>query len=81
MPIRGIRKAVRHFAQEALGNRDFSEDASLESLGLDKREIMDLIAKLEDEFGLTAFTADEDRLLAQAVTANDLRKFLESLTP
>jgi acyl carrier protein len=43
---------------------------------LDKADIEDLIFHLEDEFGLTAFTAEEDRMLTTARTANDLSRFL-----
>jgi len=45
-------------------------------LGLEKADIEDLIFHLEDEFGLTAFTAEEDRMLKTAKTANDLSRFL-----
>ncbi|MGA8135523.1 MAG: acyl carrier protein, partial [Pseudomonas gingeri] len=34
---------------------------------------------LEDEFDLTAFTEEEDRLLKEAVTVNDLSHFLEKI--
>ncbi len=46
-------------------------------LGLDKADIEDLIFHLEDELGLTAFTAEEDRMLKTARTANDLRPVLD----
>ncbi|MNF80329.1 hypothetical protein D3C84_625710 [compost metagenome] len=50
--------------------------ARLKSLGLDKADIEELIFHLEDELGLTAFTAEEDRILKTARTANDLSRFL-----
>jgi acyl carrier protein len=43
---------------------------------LDKQDIEELIFHLEDELGLTAFTAEEDRMLKDARTANDLSRFL-----
>jgi len=45
-------------------------------LGLDKGDIEELIFHLEDQLGLTAFTAEEDQMLKTARTANDLRRFL-----
>lgn len=48
----------------------------LAQLGLDKEDIEELIFHLEDELGLTAFTAEEDRMLKTARTANDLSRFL-----
>jgi acyl carrier protein len=58
------------------GRDDFDDNASLAQLGLDKADIEDLIFHLEDELGLTAFTAEEDRMLKTARTANDLSRFL-----
>jgi acyl carrier protein len=58
------------------GRDDFDDNASLAQLGLDKADIEDLIFHLEDELGLTAFTAEEDRILKTARTANDLSRFL-----
>jgi acyl carrier protein len=45
-------------------------------LGLDKEDIEELIFHLEDELGLTAFTAEEDHMLKTARTVNDLSRFL-----
>ena len=72
-----VRLTVRQFISRVLDGRDdFSDDASLAQLGLDKADIEDLIFHLEDEFGLTAFTAEEDRMLKTARTASDLSRFL-----
>jgi len=72
-----VRLAVHQFISRLLEGRDeFSDDASLVELGLDKADIEDLIFHLEDELGLTAFTAEEDRMLKTARTANDLSRFL-----
>ena len=45
-------------------------------MGLDKEDIEELVFHLEDELGLTAFTAEEDHMLKTARTANDLSRFL-----
>ena len=58
------------------GQDDFDDNTSLAQLGLDKEDIEELIFHLEDELGLTAFTAEEDRMLKTARTANDLSRFL-----
>ncbi|EIK97925.1 hypothetical protein PMM47T1_05414 [Pseudomonas sp. M47T1] len=79
MPRFGMRKTVHNFISDFLRDGDFHDDVSLESLGLDKADIMMLITRLEDEYGLTAFTSEEDKLLEQAVTANDLWKFLQEI--
>ncbi|WP_223520270.1 acyl carrier protein [Pseudomonas sp. GL-B-19] len=72
-----VRLAVHQLISRVLeGRDDFSDDASLAELGLDKEDIEELIFHLEDELGLTAFTAEEDRLLKTARTANDLSRFL-----
>ncbi|WP_392886315.1 acyl carrier protein [Pseudomonas migulae] len=72
-----VRAAVHQFISRLLeGRDDFDDDASLAELGLDKADIEDLIFHLEDELGLTAFTAEEDRMLRSARTANDLSRFL-----
>lgn len=72
-----IRAAVHQFISRLLEDRDdFDDEASLLALGLDKADIEDLIFHLEDELGLTAFTAEEDRMLKSAKTANDLSRFL-----
>ena len=72
-----VRAAVHHFISRLLeGRDDFDDNASLAQLGLDKADIEDLIFHLEDELGLTAFTAEEDRMLKTARTANDLSRFL-----
>jgi acyl carrier protein len=72
-----VRLTVHQFISRVLeGRDDFSDDASLSELGLDKEDIEELIFHLEDELGLTAFTAQEDRLLKTARTANDLSRFL-----
>ena len=72
-----VRLTVHQFISRVLeGRDDFSDDASLSELGLDKEDIEELIFHLEDELGLTAFTAEEDRLLKTARTVNDLIRFL-----
>ena len=71
-----VRAAVHRFIRRLLENRDFNEHSSLVQLGLEKADIEDLIFHLEDEFGLTAFTAEEDRMLKTAKTADDLSRFL-----
>ncbi|WP_077047809.1 phosphopantetheine-containing protein [Pseudomonas sp. KK4] len=72
-----VRAAVHSFISRLLeGRDDFDDNASLAQLGLDTADIEDLIFHLEDELGLTAFTAEEDRMLKSARTANDLSRFL-----
>ncbi len=71
-----VRAAVHRFIRRLLENREFDDHTSLVQLGLEKADIEDLIFHLEDEFGLTAFTAEEDHLLKTAKTANDLSRFL-----
>ena len=71
-----VRAAVHRFTRRLLENHDFNDHTSLVQLGLEKADIEDLIFHLEDEFGLTAFTAEEDRMLKTAKTANDLSRFL-----
>ncbi|MFJ2465156.1 acyl carrier protein [Pseudomonas sp. NPDC087615] len=71
-----VRAAVHRFIRRLLENREFDDHTSLVQLGLEKADIEDLIFHLEDEFGLTAFTAEEDHLLKTARTANDLSRFL-----
>jgi len=72
-----VRAAVHRFISRLLENReDFDDRTSLEELGLDKEDIEELIFHLEDELELTAFTAEEDRMLKGARTANDLSRFL-----
>lgn len=72
-----VRATVHRFISRLLeGQDDFDDNASLAQLGLDKTDIEELIFHLEDELGLTAFTAEEDRILKTARTANDLSRFL-----
>lgn len=72
-----VRQTVHDFISRLLdGNDRFADNMSLLALGLDKQDIEDLIFHLEDEFGLTAFTHEEDQLLKAANTANDLSRFL-----
>ncbi|VVN27615.1 hypothetical protein PS645_04650 [Pseudomonas fluorescens] len=72
-----VRAAVHRFISRLLEDQqDFADNASLQDLGLDKEDIEELIFHLEDELGLTAFTAEEDQLLKTARTANDLSRFL-----
>ena len=72
-----VRATVHHFISQLLeGQDDFDDNASLAQLGLDKKDIEELIFHLEDELGLTAFTAEEDQMLKTARTANDLSRFL-----
>jgi len=72
-----VRAVVHRYISRLLESRDdFDDNASLAQLGLDKEDIEELIFHLEDELGVTAFTAAEDRLLKSARTANDLSRFL-----
>ncbi|MGH8349158.1 MAG: acyl carrier protein [Pseudomonas sp.] len=72
-----VRAVVHRYISRLLEGRDgFDDNASLAQLGLDKEDIEELIFHLEDELGVTAFTAEEDRLLKSARTANDLSRFL-----
>ncbi|BCX66788.1 MULTISPECIES: acyl carrier protein [Pseudomonas] len=72
-----VRAAVHRYISRLLeGQDDFDDNTSLVQLGLDKSDIEELIFHLEDELGLTAFTAEEDRMLKTARTANDLSRFL-----
>ncbi|HEF4759333.1 TPA: acyl carrier protein [Pseudomonas putida] len=72
-----IRATVHRYISRLLeGRDDFDDNASLAQLGLDKTDIEELIFHLEDELGLTAFTAEEDRMLKSARTVNDLSRFL-----
>jgi acyl carrier protein len=72
-----VRQAVHDFISRLLdGNDGFADDVSLQELGLDKQDIEDLIFHLEDQFGLTAFTHEEDQMLKAANSANDLSRFL-----
>ncbi|WP_160107897.1 acyl carrier protein [Pseudomonas izuensis] len=72
-----VRAAVHRYISRLLeGRDDFDDNTSLVQLGLDKSDIEELIFHLEDELGLTAFTAEEDRMLKTASTANDLSRFL-----
>ncbi|KAA5844231.1 acyl carrier protein [Pseudomonas chlororaphis] len=72
-----VRQAVHDFISRLLdGNDGFADDVSLQELGLDKQDIEDLIFHLEDQFGLTAFTHEEDQMLKTANSANDLSRFL-----
>jgi acyl carrier protein len=72
-----VRAAVHRLIRRLLeGQDDFDDNASLAQLGLDKEDIEELVFHLEDELGLTAFTAEEDRMLKTARTANDLSRFL-----
>ncbi|PQP06646.1 phosphopantetheine-containing protein [Pseudomonas frederiksbergensis] len=72
-----VRAAVHRLISRLLENQnDFDDNTSLAQLGLDKEDIEELIFRLEDQLGLTAFTAEEDRMLKTARTANDLIRFL-----
>lgn len=72
-----VRAAVHRFISRLLEvQEDFDDNTSLAQLGLDKEDIEELIFHLEDELGLTAFTAEEDQMLKTARTVNDLSRFL-----
>jgi acyl carrier protein len=72
-----VRAAVHRFISRLLESQDdFDDNTSLAQLGLDKEDIEELIFHLEDELGLTAFTAEEDQMLKTTTTANDLSRFL-----
>jgi acyl carrier protein len=72
-----VRAAVHRRIRRLLENQDdFDDNTNLMQLGLDKEDIEELIFRLEDQLELTAFTAEEDRILKTARTANDLTRFL-----
>ncbi|MDX9673423.1 MULTISPECIES: acyl carrier protein [unclassified Pseudomonas] len=71
-----VRAAVHRYIRRLLEACEFNDNTSLVQLGLETADIEDLIFHLEDEFGLTAFTAEEDHMLKTARTANDLSRFL-----
>jgi len=72
-----VRAAVHRYISRLLDGRDdFDDNACLAQLGLDKEDIEELIFHLEDELSVTAFTAEEDRMLKTARTVNDLSRFL-----
>ncbi|MGE8151540.1 acyl carrier protein [Pseudomonas vancouverensis] len=72
-----VRAVVHRYISRLLeGRDDFNDSASLAQLGLDKEDIEELIFHLEDELNVTAFTAEEDRILKSARTVNDLSRFL-----
>ncbi|KAB0508565.1 MULTISPECIES: phosphopantetheine-containing protein [Pseudomonas] len=72
-----VRTAVHRFISRLLeGRDDFDDNTPLVQLGLDKEDIEELIFHLEDQLGLTAFTAEEDRMLKTATTVDDLSRFL-----
>ncbi|WP_460144963.1 acyl carrier protein [Pseudomonas sp. S2_A02] len=72
-----VRTTVHRFISRLLENQDdFDDNTSLVQLGLDKEDIEELIFHLEDQLGLTAFTAQEDRMLKTAMTVDDLSRFL-----
>ncbi|MGF6489610.1 acyl carrier protein [Pseudomonas frederiksbergensis] len=72
-----VRTAVHRFINRLLENQDdFDDNTSLVQLGLDKEDIEELIFHLEDHLGLTAFSAEEDRMLKTATTVDDLSRFL-----
>jgi acyl carrier protein len=76
-----VSRTVHDFIAVYFGDtRSFDDDVSLQALGLDKRDIEELVFRLEDEFGLTASTCEEDQLLDSAVTANDLSRFLQQIS-
>jgi acyl carrier protein len=72
-----VRTAVHRFISRLLEGRDhFDDNTRLVQLGLDKEDIEELIFRLEDQLGLTASTAEEDRMLKTATTVDDLSRFL-----
>ncbi|RON16676.1 acyl carrier protein [Pseudomonas frederiksbergensis] len=72
-----VRTAVHRLISHLLVNQDdFDDNSNLVQLGLDKEDIEELIFHLEDQLGLTAFTAEEDRMLKIATTVDDLSRFL-----
>ncbi|WP_213937180.1 acyl carrier protein [Pseudomonas sp. dw_612] len=75
-----VRAAVHCFISRLLERQDdFDDSTNLAQMGLDNEDIEELIFHLEDELGLTAFTAEEDRMLKDARTAEDLSRFLVSI--
>lgn len=72
-----VHTAVHRFIRRLLENQDdFDDNTRLAQLGLDKEDIEELLFHLEDQLGLTAFTAEEDRMLKTATTVDDLSRFL-----
>jgi acyl carrier protein len=72
-----LRAVVHRYISRLLeGRDDFDDNASLAQLGLDRKDIEELIFHLEDELGVTAFTDEEDQMLSSAKTANDISRFL-----
>ncbi|MGX1187727.1 acyl carrier protein [Pseudomonas sp. F-14 TE3623] len=72
-----VRTAVHRLISRLLENQDdFDDNSNLVQLGLDKEDIQELVFHLEDQLGLTAFTAEEDRMLKTATTVDDLSRFL-----
>jgi acyl carrier protein len=72
-----LRAVVHRYISRLLeGRDDFDDNASLAQLGLDRKDIEELIFHLEDELGVTAFTDEEDQMLSRAKTANDISRFL-----
>jgi acyl carrier protein len=77
MESAAVRAAVHRCISRLLeGRNDFDGNTSLEQLGLDREDIEELIFHLEDELGVTAFTTEEDQMLKNARTVNDLNRFL-----
>ncbi|NBA97806.1 acyl carrier protein [Pseudomonas sp. R5(2019)] len=73
-----LRHTVHAFIADYLGGpRSFTDDVSLQALGLDKNDIEELIFRLEDRFELTAFSHEEDQMLERARTVGDLIEFLQ----
>ncbi|KAB0499825.1 phosphopantetheine-containing protein [Pseudomonas vancouverensis] len=72
-----VRAVVHRYISRLLESRDdFDDSTSLAQLGLDKEDIEELIFHMEDELNVTAFTAEEDRMLKSVRTVNDLSRFL-----
>jgi acyl carrier protein len=72
-----VRAAVHRSINYLRENQDdFDDSTRLVQLGLDKNDIEELVFRLEDQLGLTASTAEEDRMLKTATTVDDLSRFL-----
>ena len=75
----GIKNAVHDFIARYLGESDFDGETSFTSLGLDYKDIEELVFRLEDQYGLTALTGQEDMLFSRITTPNQLTLFLQDL--
>ncbi|MDE1164096.1 MAG: acyl carrier protein [Pseudomonas sp.] len=74
-----VAHSVRAAIARQVGFDNFDDRATLQSLGLDREDILELIFRLQDQFELTARTRDEDQLADHALTVEDVCRFIEQL--